>query len=83
MISVNVREAKSHLSALLDKIEQGEEIQIERRGKPVAILGPVKSVSETMLPHLGTFRDSINISGKTASETLQEMREEDRFNPVS
>jgi len=33
-------EAKNTLGALLDKVEQGEEIVITRHGKPVARLAP-------------------------------------------
>lgn len=37
---VNVHEAKTHLSRLLERVESGERIVIARAGKPVAILGP-------------------------------------------
>ena len=33
--------AKTHLAALLDKVESGESVTITRRGKPVALLSPV------------------------------------------
>jgi prevent-host-death family protein len=36
MIEVNIHEAKTHLSRLLAKVEQGEEIVIARSGEPVA-----------------------------------------------
>ena len=38
MSIVNVRQAKTHLSRLLARVEAGEEIVIARRGKPVARL---------------------------------------------
>ena len=38
MVSVNVHEAKTHLSALLKRVEGGEEIVIARSGRPVAKL---------------------------------------------
>ena len=38
---VNIYEAKTHLSALLDKAVAGEEIIIARSGKPLARLMPV------------------------------------------
>jgi prevent-host-death family protein len=38
MITVGTFEAKTHLSALLDKVEAGEEVVITRHGKPVARL---------------------------------------------
>jgi prevent-host-death family protein len=39
---VGAFEAKTHLSELLDKVENGEEITITRRGHPVAKLIPAK-----------------------------------------
>jgi prevent-host-death family protein len=38
MEQVNVHEAKTHLSKLLERVEAGEEIVIARNGKPVAKL---------------------------------------------
>jgi prevent-host-death family protein len=43
MKSVNVHEAKTHLSRLLAEVEQGEEIVISRGGKPVARLLPFEA----------------------------------------
>lgn len=36
--TVNVHEAKTHLSRLLESVERGEEVVIARAGKPVARL---------------------------------------------
>jgi prevent-host-death family protein len=38
--AVNVHEAKTHLSRLLNRVERGEEIIIARAGKPIARLLP-------------------------------------------
>ena len=38
MVTVNVHEAKTHLSRLLTDVETGEEVIIARNGKPVARL---------------------------------------------
>lgn len=40
MTSVGAFEAKTHLSALLDRVERGEEVTITRHGKAVARLVP-------------------------------------------
>jgi prevent-host-death family protein len=40
MQQVQIAEAKAHLSALVERVEAGEEIIIARRGKPVARLIP-------------------------------------------
>ena len=43
MKTVNVHEAKTHLSRLLVEVESGEEITIARAGRPVARLVPAIS----------------------------------------
>ena len=40
MAAVNIHEAKTHLSQLIERAERGEEIVIARAGKPVAKLVP-------------------------------------------
>lgn len=47
--SVNVHQAKTHLSRLLDDVAHGEEIVIAKAGKPVARLVPVDSPRERVL----------------------------------
>ncbi len=41
METVNVHEAKTHLSRLLARVARGEEILIAKAGKPIARLVPV------------------------------------------
>jgi prevent-host-death family protein len=45
MQTVNVHEAKTHLSRLLERVEAGEEIVLARNGKAVARLVPVGRVA--------------------------------------
>jgi len=44
MISVDVHEAKNHLSRLLERVASGEEIIIAKAGKPVARIVPVSHI---------------------------------------
>jgi prevent-host-death family protein len=44
MYEIGAFEAKNKLSALLERVERGEEILITRRGKPIARLVPAVSV---------------------------------------
>jgi prevent-host-death family protein len=46
---VNVHEAKTHLSRLLDRVASGDEITIAKAGKPVARLVPAGSAAERRL----------------------------------
>jgi prevent-host-death family protein len=41
MDTVNIHQAKTHLSQLLSRVELGEEITIANRGVPVAKLVPI------------------------------------------
>jgi prevent-host-death family protein len=58
--TVNVHEAKTHLSRLLERVEHGEEIVIARAGKPVARLIPVEPV-ERRRP-IGKYKGQIWVS---------------------
>ena len=68
MTTVNVHEAKTHLSRLLAQVEAGEEIVIARSGKPVARL----VAHRNWLPGRTEFRCSSSamecgVSGRTAT----------------
>ena len=76
-MQVNIREAKARLSAYLAMVEQGEEVIILRRGKPVAVLKPIGSPAK--LPSMKGFRDKIRLTGMPAAETIIQMREESRY----
>lgn len=43
MRSVNIHEAKTHLSRLLELVELGEAIVIARNGKPIARIVPFRA----------------------------------------
>lgn len=58
--TVNVYEAKTRLSALLNLVEAGEEVIIARNGKPVARLGPLVTRAPNRVP--GALRGKIHIA---------------------
>ena len=60
MVQVNVHEAKTHLSRLLERVERGEEIVIGRAGKPVARLVPYQSERGPRTP--GGWEGRVRIS---------------------
>ena len=43
-MEVNIHEAKTHLSRLLQKVSAGEEVIIAKAGKPVAKLVPIRGL---------------------------------------
>jgi prevent-host-death family protein len=50
--AVNVHEAKTHFSRLLDRVAQGEEIVIAKAGRPVAKLVPIRPSQSRRTPGL-------------------------------
>jgi prevent-host-death family protein len=66
---VNVDEAETHLSRLLERVEAGEEIVIGRAGRPVARLVPYQPRIRTRQP--GTWRGRVQIA-----EDFDELPEE-------
>ncbi len=57
---VSVREAKAHLSRLLQRVLNGESFVITRRGKPVAVLGPVEAAPEPRVPGIDAGKVAIS-----------------------
>jgi prevent-host-death family protein len=78
IMEVNVKEARTKISSLLDRTEMGEEVVIIRRGKRVARLIAVGDACKR-LPDLRRFRDSILMKGKSLSATVIQGREEERY----
>jgi prevent-host-death family protein len=58
MRTINIHQAKTHLSRLVEDAALGEEIVIAKAGKPVARLVPLAPV-ERRVPKFGTMRDKI------------------------
>ena len=58
--TVNVHEAKTHLSRLLEAVEAGEDVVIARAGKPIARLVPVGARTEPRTP--GSWRGRVSIA---------------------
>ena len=59
-ITVNVYEAKTQLSALLGKAEEGEDVVIARNGRPVARLVAISRERPDRVP--GAWRGQIRIA---------------------
>lgn len=58
--SVNVYEAKTHLSQLLDRAAAGEEIVIARAGRPIARLVALAESSARRVP--GAWRGKVTLA---------------------
>jgi len=80
MDTINLAEAKAHLSELVDRVEAGDSIDITRRGKPVARLTavdrPRKRIDIAMLQAVTT---TMPASAQDAGDLVRLMRDEDRY----
>ncbi len=59
-MQVNMHEAKTHLSRLVERVETGEEIVLSRAGKPVARIVAVRPATGSRTP--GALRGRIRIA---------------------
>jgi len=76
MSTCTVAEAKAHLSELLARVENGEELVITRRGRPVAQLSPVRPVKRPPdWQAIRAFRESLPAMATSATDLVREMRD--------
>ena len=57
---MNIHEAKTHLSRLVERVETGEEIVIARAGRPVARLVKFKARTNPRVP--GLWRGRVHLA---------------------
>ena len=77
MVTVNLVQAKAHLSELLDKVEAGEEVIITRHGRAVAHLHAVSRPKQPLrLDDLAAFRAMMPPLRGPSAELLREARDE-------
>ena len=78
MRTVGTFDAKTHLSALLEEVERGEEILITKHGKAVARLVPVGVVNRDRLAgivaRLKAFRRGRRLGDLSAKALIEEGR---------
>jgi prevent-host-death family protein len=79
METLNIRDARQHLSEIVDAAERGESVVITRRGQKVACVGPVGPAADGGLPDLSKFRAEIQTKGKSLSASLVDARQQERY----
>jgi prevent-host-death family protein len=57
MVQVNLYEAKTHLSALVERAAAGEDIVIAKNGEPVAVLVAPARAPKKRVPEFGFLKD--------------------------
>ena len=60
MQTVNIHEAKTHLSRLLESVAAGQEIIVARAGKPIARLSPIEKPTTSL--RLGVLKGHVTMS---------------------
>ena len=61
MKTVNIHEAKTHLSKLIEQASQGEGFIIAKAGKPVVKVTPLAAPTGTQLRRLGFMAGQISV----------------------
>lgn len=59
MQTINIHEAKTHLSRLVEEVASGEEIIIAKAGKPIARLVPLDNAPKKR--RLGLLKGQLNV----------------------
>ncbi len=76
MTSVGAYEAKTHLSALLARVERGETVTITRHGQPIAKLVPVdvsRPIADVFL-EMDRLREGVTTGGMSIRDMIEEGR---------
>ena len=77
MKKVNLTQAKLDLSELLDDVEAGEEVIINRRGKAVARLSAIAKPKKPLpLQELAKLRAEMPRLRRSSAELVRELRDE-------
>lgn len=87
---VGVRELRQNLSVYLDRVKNGESLEVTEYGQPVAQLGPRRATPASVIDRLiaegrvtpakrshKNLTPPPSIPGRPLSEILREMRDED------
>ncbi len=61
MYVVNIHEAKTHLSRLIDRASKGEPFVIAKAGKPMVKVGPVEAPTEKKIRRTGFLAGQISV----------------------
>lgn len=78
MVTVNLTQAKAHLSELLDKVEAGEDVIITRHGRAVAQIRAASRPNRPLpLDELAAFRAAMPRLRRPSAELLRQARDEE------
>ena len=61
MQTVNIHEAKTHLSRLIAQTQHGEGFLIAKNGKPVVMVTPIHALARRPVTRLGFLRNTMTV----------------------
>ena len=83
MRSMTLADTKTQLSAVVDRVEAGEEVVITRRGKPVARIVAERAAPESetsaMLKEIRDFLRKQKPQKTSAVRTVRKLRDQARY----
>ncbi len=81
METVNIHEAKTHLSRLMEKVSKGESFIIAKAGKPIGKLVPLDDTDVPKKRRIGFMKGEIIVSNDFDTMMAEEIEEMFYGNP--
>ena len=80
MASIALSDAKARLSELIDRVENGDTVEITRRGKTVARLVPALSPRKPLdIEAMRALTASMPFQTESAGDFVRRMRDDERY----
>ncbi len=80
MPAISLADAKSHLSELIDRVAQGDTVEITRRGKPVAqLVGVDRPRRRVDVTRLQALTAEMPPQKQSAADLVRSMRDDERY----
>ena len=77
---ISLAEAKAHLSAIIDRVEVGESVEITPRGKTTAIIAPAQRPKQPVdVAALCALTADMTMQTVSAGDFIRQMRDTDRY----
>ena len=80
MDSYSLAEAKTHIFALIERVDAGETIEITRRGKPIANIVPApRKLKKVDVEALRRLAERLPYQEQSAGDFIRAMRDDARY----
>ena len=79
MGAIDVKEVQAKIKELLEAVERGETVEITRDGRKLAFIAPAATGVGRKLPDLTEFRASLKVLKPCLTNSVVEMRNQERY----